>query len=51
MDLDIKRIGVGNVNVPGIDDGVIVIPEPVFTFDSTEIFFDSTTDKFDEENG
>lgn len=51
MEQDIKRIGVGSDKFPPIKEEIITIPEPVFTFDSEKIFFDSTTRKFDEDNG
>jgi len=49
MDQDVKRIGIGNSSQPSVNDPIVVMPKPVFTFDSTEIFFDDTTRTFDEE--
>ena len=44
---DIRRIGVGKLNAPPVDEEIIDTDD-VFTFDSTEITFDSTTETFDE---
>ena len=44
------RIFVGHSEPVSID-GVLIIPEiPLFTFDSTEITFDSRNSRFDEAN-
>ena len=49
MDTDIKRILVGNVRFPAVNEIDVVAPEPDFTFDSLEITFDLTDRTFDEE--
>lgn len=46
---DIQRIGVGNSKCPAIDEAIIKPVDEVFTFDRTDITFDSTTDTFDEQ--
>jgi len=47
MDQDIRRIGIGNIKFPGINEE-IPIPDLVWTFDSEEITFDLMTRTFDE---
>ncbi len=46
---DIQRIGVGNDRYKSIDEPDIKPIDEVFTFDRTDITFDSTTDTFDEQ--
>ena len=49
MDTDLKRILVGNIRFPTLNEVDVVVPDPDFTFDSVDITFDSTTHTFDEE--
>jgi hypothetical protein len=47
--MDIQRIGVGNSRFPSINEGVVDPNDMLFTFDSTEITFDSNIKTFDEQ--
>ena len=49
MDTDIRRIGIGNIKFPGIDQEVILVPEVLFTADSEIIYADTTNRKVDED--
>jgi len=49
MELDKKRIGIGNNKFPKINEAEVITPELEFTFDSTQITFDSTIATFDED--
>lgn len=46
---DVNRIGVGNSNYSSVNEEVIITTELVWTFDSTEITFDSEIRTFDED--
>lgn len=48
MEADKKRIGIGNVKHPSLqqDDNPVAVPE--FTFDSEEVTFDSIENDFSE---
>lgn len=46
--MDIKRIGIGNIKFPGINEEIL-IPDLIWTFDSEEITFDLMTRTFDED--
>lgn len=47
MAKNIQRIGVGNNRFPGINEEVGTNEPGIFTFDSTNVTFDSLVDTFD----